>query len=593
MALNDESAAATAASAGAALRLAAIVGAVYAAFGIAWILLSDALVAAISTDPGWLVMVQRYKGLLYVGLTAIGLVVLVRAANLRLLRTDAARRSHELQARDLFERHPQPMWVCDSETGAFLRVNDAAVRDYGYTVEEFGRMTLADLRPAEDKLSPPPARQTSRDTTTARYRKKSGDVVHVQLTSHDVPSAGRSALMVMAVDITAQWRAARLLERQEAQFRQLHRSLGEVLWLASVDGRELRYVSPAFEPVFGRSCSAFERRPGLWLEMVHPDDRALAQASSDALARQGEASCEYRIVRPDGTLRWISDRKRAIVDDEGRVQMIGGIAEDITAAKERDAVLATTNAELERRVAARTAELERVNLELDAFTRTVAHDLKSPLTAIAGFSRLLQLRHGAALGADGAQMAAQIEHSALHMASLVNDLLALSRVSAVELQPREIDLAALARELIDEWRRNEPGRALQFEAPATLTALCDAGLARSLMSNLLGNAWKFTAKRADAQIRLTAEPSGAGITVRIDDNGAGFDSSRLDGMFKPFQRFHPASEFSGTGIGLVTCQRIVARHGGQTWVESNPGQGTRVSFTLPAQPGGVQAPATV
>lgn len=344
-----------------ALRLALGIGAAYAAFGVAWILLSDAAVSAVSTEPGWLELAQRYKGIFYVLITALGLVVLVRSGHLRLMRADRQASSSELRVQDLFMRHPQPMWLIDPHSLAFLKVNDAAIRHYGYSADEFGRMALADIRPPGD-ISDPHEQfswplQGSRDAGVARHRKKSGELIHAQITVHPVPYEGGTAVMAMAIDITRDMLNKQAMESQEQQFRQLHQSLGEVLWLASADGGNVLYVSPAIEPIYGISSDEFKRRPGLWRECVHPDDRALAAASSVRLKAEGRSSGEYRIVRPDGSVRWISDRKNLIVDEQGRTRMIGGIAEDITAIKDTEETLRHQAEELARR----NAELERFN----------------------------------------------------------------------------------------------------------------------------------------------------------------------------------------------------------------------------------------
>jgi PAS domain S-box-containing protein len=385
-------------------------------------------------------------------------------------------------------------------------------------------------------------------------------------------------------------RERQALERQEARFRQLHQSLAEVLWLSTPDGRQLLYLSPAFETLYGRPTRDFERDVSLWLDAVHPDDRPRARASHEQLATSGESRCEYRICRPDGSVRWVSDRKRTIVDADGRMAMIGGIAEDITARIERDVALATTQAELERRVAERTASLERVNAELDAFARTAAHDMKSPLNAIGGFSHLLRLQHAQALGADGQRMVAHIEQSTRLMAALVNDLLALSRVSTAPLERSEVDLAALGRELFDALHHQDPGRQVVFDAPPSLVLACDAGLVRSLLGNLIGNAWKYTGRSALGRIGLSVQTGREATVVRVADNGTGFDAGDGKKLFKPFHRFHAEADFTGTGIGLVTCQRIVHRHGGEIWVESTPGAGTSVQFTLAPAPPGSEPP---
>ncbi len=581
-------------------RFAIGIGLIYAVLGFGWILTSDALVHWVSADPGWLMAAQRYKGLLYVTATAVGLVLLVHMGYRRLLSATAAARSSELQVQDLFQRHPKPMWVYDAVTLAFLQVNDAAIRDYGYSESEFLSMTVDDIRPREDF----PAKDRTHGVPAGRehaagelrHRKKSDQIIIVQITTHSVPYGGTSAVMVMAIDITQQVLMAQALERHEAQLRQLHQSLGEVLWLASPDGSEVLYVSPAFEQVYGRPPADFLADPSIWLAMVHPDDLRDARASTDQLRSLGFSSCEYRVRRNDGSVRWISDRKRMIVDADGNATMIGGIAEDITAVRERDAARALTQAQLERMVDQRTAELERVNVELEAFTRTAAHDLKSPLNGIVGFSHLLQSRFGPALGADGARMAGHIEQSAKQMAALVNDLLALSRVNNVEIELRPVDLVPIARDILAEFALHEPTRSVLFDAPASLILHCDAGLTRSLLTNLLGNAWKFTGKSDPSRIRLAGTVTERGLVIEIEDNGAGFDAHHAENLFKPFQRYHSAKEFSGTGIGLATCHRIVQRHGGQIWIESAQGAGTTVRFVqsppaLERQPSGTQVAA--
>lgn len=256
------------------------------------------------------------------------------------------------------------------------------------------------------------------------------------------------------------------------------------------------------------------------------------------------------------------------------------MAIDVTAAKLHEAQRAANQLELERLVAERTVELVRVNAELDAFARTVAHDLKSPLVSMVGFTQILQKRYAAVLNEDGAKLTARIERSAKQMASLVNDLLSLSRVSTTVLNIVDVDLVPIAQDIIEELQHQEPHRKVCFEAPASLHVRADAGLVRPLLANLLGNAWKFTGKRDDAHVQLLVDAEGSDVIVRVQDNGVGFDARNTELLFKPFQRFHTLSEFSGTGIGLTTCQRIIARHHGRIWVKSTPGAGTSVFVTF-------------
>ncbi|WP_411880570.1 sensor histidine kinase [Polaromonas sp. YR568] len=571
------------------VRTALGIGVLYAVLGVVWIFGSDALVASISTDPQWTASAQRYKGIFYVLSTSLALIFLINAGYKRLFQAQARAESTELRMRDMFLQHPQPMWVYDKETLGFLAVNDAAIRYYGYSRDEFMRLTLKDIRPAEDVPGFLAARQNAmgghRDIGVVRHRKKTGEVVFVHLALHGVQFAGRQAAMVMALDVTAEVLSKRALERQEAQFRQLHQSLADGLWIANADGRTLLYVSPAVEHIYGHSPEALIANPDLWLEVVHPDDAGIAAASRHTLLAKGEASCEYRIRTPSGEVKWVSDRKRLIFDDERLVTMMGGILKDITANKERETLREASHLDLERQVAQRTSELQRVNAELDAFARTIAHDLRAPLTTVAGYTQLLKKRYASALGDEGARMMTRIDRSAKQMANLIDDLLALSRASTAQLNIRNVDLVPLAREILEELQDQAPERKVRFDAPESLRVQADLSLVRPLLANLLSNAWKFTGRREDASIRLFQDIAAPEAAICVQDNGVGFDTDGAGLIFQPFQRFHSASEFSGTGIGLTTCERIVSRHGGRIWLESTPGEGTSVFFTLAPKTG--------
>lgn len=342
-------------------RLALLVAAGYAAFGCAWILLSDAGVLLLSDDPAWVALAQRYKGLAFVALTAAALLAMVQAGGVRLLHAVQQGAHSALRVQDLFEQHPQPMWYYAPDTLAFLRVNLAAQRLYGYSQAEFLAMTVPDLRsPAERAGLAQQLQQRAPGFVAsgrARHRCRSGAWLDVQISAREAIFDGRPAVLVLAIDVSDQVAAQQALLRQEQQFRELHQSLAEVLWMLSPDGREVRYVSPAFEAVYGVPAAEFQRDPGLWLALVHPEDLAIAQASAATLVAQGSVECQYRIQRADGALRWISDRKKLVLDAQGQVTMIAGIAEDITERRLDQDMLRRRGEEL----AERYAELARFN----------------------------------------------------------------------------------------------------------------------------------------------------------------------------------------------------------------------------------------
>jgi signal transduction histidine kinase len=233
-----------------------------------------------------------------------------------------------------------------------------------------------------------------------------------------------------------------------------------------------------------------------------------------------------------------------------------------------------------RRIAERTAQLELANTELEAFSYSVSHDLRAPLRSIDGFSLALLEDCADKLEADGKKYLQNVRQSAQQMARLIDDLLALSRVTRTELRRERMDLTALARAVLSRLQRNEPERKVDVVVSDALMADGDPQLLSVALENLIGNAWKFTGKRSAARIELGAQMNGGRRAYFVRDNGAGFDMAYSDKLFGVFQRLHSATEFEGTGVGLATVQRIVRRHGGRIWAEGEVGRGATFFFTL-------------
>ncbi len=238
------------------------------------------------------------------------------------------------------------------------------------------------------------------------------------------------------------------------------------------------------------------------------------------------------------------------------------------------------NEELERRVEERTAELATVNQELEAFSYSVSHDLRAPLRAIDGFSKVLLDKYGGKLDEQAGHYLDRVRTGSQKMSRLIDDLLDLSRINRIALRKESISLAELGRGVVAELQDREPLRKVTIEIDDGLTACGDARLITIVLVNLLGNAWKYTAKRPEAQIAFGQENTGNETVFYIRDNGAGFDMAYAGKLFAPFQRLHQDSEFEGTGIGLATAQRIVSRHGGRIWVEAAVNEGATFFFTL-------------
>jgi light-regulated signal transduction histidine kinase (bacteriophytochrome) len=238
------------------------------------------------------------------------------------------------------------------------------------------------------------------------------------------------------------------------------------------------------------------------------------------------------------------------------------------------------------------AALQRANQELESFMSSVSHDLRSPLTTIAGQAGLLELSLGSHATDDLKRRVHRIHHSVRHMSELIEALLALSRISRQELRPEALDISALAQTTIDELRRQDPQREVSVTIQPHLNARGDRRLVTALLSHLLGNAWKFTSRTQAASIEIGAAKDGAEQAWFVRDNGAGFDMAYAAKLFKPFQRLHAPAEFTGAGIGLASAERIVERHGGRIWAQAQPNAGAVFFFTL-QKPAVVEEPVAV
>ena len=272
-----------------------------------------------------------------------------------------------------------------------------------------------------------------------------------------------------------------------------------------------------------------------------------------------------------------ADRVRA----EAAVKASLNILEDLSDAQ---AEIRTLNVELEARVEQRTAELVVANKNLEAFTYSVAHDLRSPLRALSGYSEALTEDYGDRLDETGRWYTERIQAATERMGALIDDLLNLSQVSRAEMSLGPVDLSTEVAAIAGELQTREPGRRVRFALQDGVWVNADRTLIRTVLQNLVENAWKYTAKRDDATIEFgTTAAEDARVCCYVRDNGAGFDPAYVAKLFQPFQRLHAVTEFPGTGIGLASVRRIIERHGGRVWAEGAVGRGATFYFTLDAK----------
>jgi light-regulated signal transduction histidine kinase (bacteriophytochrome) len=272
-----------------------------------------------------------------------------------------------------------------------------------------------------------------------------------------------------------------------------------------------------------------------------------------------------------------ADRLRA----EAAVKASLNILEDLSDAQ---AEIRTLNVELEARVEQRTAELVVANKNLEAFTYSVAHDLRSPLRTLSGYSEALREDYGDRLDETGRWYTERIQAATERMGALIDDLLNLSQVSRAEMSLGPVDLSTEVAAIAGELQTREPGRRVRFALQDGVWVNADRTLIRTVLQNLVENAWKYTAKRDDATIEFgTTAAEDARVCCYVRDNGAGFDPAFGGKLFQPFQRLHAVTEFPGTGIGLASVRRIIERHGGRVWAEGAVGRGATFYFTLDAK----------
>jgi PAS domain S-box-containing protein len=315
-------------------------------------------------------------------------------------------------------------------------------------------------------------------------------------------------------------------------------------------------------------------------EFAPPESRReLREAFARCVASREVQTLELHLQTQRGPLVWYASRMVPMLRD-GAVAAVMLISTDITAQRERETTLLRFNAELEERVADRTAELQASLRELEAFSYSVSHDLRAPLRAIDGFSKALVEDHAGALDAEGLHYLQRVRLAAQRMGQLIDDLLRLAQAMRGELSVGVVPLGAIAREVAADLRREQPEREVHFVIDERATAYGDPVLLRAALTNLLANAWKFSRQRQPATIEFGSEYRAEGRVFVVRDDGVGFDMAYAAKLFRPFERLH-ATEFEGTGIGLAIVQRIVSRHGGWIWAESAVDRGAAFYFNLP------------
>ena len=330
--------------------------------------------------------------------------------------------------------------------------------------------------------------------------------------------------------------------------------------------------NPSAARLYGYSADEIIGQP---MQTLCPPDRVGEIAEILGKLGRGErvAHFETERRRKDGSTFPVSVTVSPIYDECGKMVGASSIARDFT--EQRRIV-----SELNRRA----GELDRANQNLETFTYSVSHDLRAPLRAMSGFSEALLDEYKDVLGEIGQGYAERIQAAGEQMATLIDDLLRLSRVLRSEMHLETVDLGAEAARIAADLQRQGPERNVHFVIERPVQVRADHALIRTVMQNLLENAWKFTLRTDEAKIEFGTMPAdGAAVSCYVRDNGAGFDPAYVDQLFQPFRRLHSTGEFAGTGVGLASVRQIVERHGGRAWAQGAVGEGATFHFTLDAR----------
>jgi PAS domain S-box-containing protein len=514
-------------------------------------------------------------------------------------------RLSEERFRLAFENAPIGIDIFDHES-QFLKVNDAFCKMIGYSAEELTKVGFLDITHPEDvERSRKFAQQLLRGEARScklekRYITKTGETIWGRVSGAAILDRRGKILcgLGMIENITEQKLAEQAVRESEEQFRQMAENIQEVFWMTDNLMSQVLYVSPAFEQVWGRACSTAYENAASYADAIHPEDRERLADNFATLQKTGSFDAEYRIIRPDGSIRWIWDRSFPIRDSSGCIYRLAGIAQDITDRKEAEKRIRRLNEELEQRIAARTAQLAELNVTLQQsneelvrasrlkseFLASISHDLRTPLNAIRGFSDLLAEESCGPLNPKQRRFISHICGAAQHLLELVNDILDLSKIEAgrMELFLRDLSLTSAVEEVLAGIAPLAQVKQIRIENAVArdMEVYADHVRFKQILYNLLSNAVKFT--QEGGKVRIESQAEDDWVCVSVSDNGIGIALEEQGVIFQEFQLGIASgkAEQSGTGLGLAITKRLVEKHGGQIQVESEPGKGSRFSFRV-------------
>ena len=405
-----------------------------------------------------------------------------------------------------------------------------------------------------------------------KYLRLDGSTVDVEVTAVPFITQGERMYQVIIHDISERKRTEAALQEKTDELDRFFNVALDLLCIADTDGY-FRRLNPQWEVALGYSLQELEGRR--FLDLVHPDDLASTLTAIGELSNQNvviDFTNRYR--RKDGSYRWIEWRSYPVGN------LIYAAARDITERRQVEEKIRKLNDELELRVQERTAQLETANKELESFSYSVSHDLRAPLRAIDGYSRILVEDHASELSNEAVNLLENVSDNTQKMGRLIDDLLAFSRISNYSVDMQVVSMDNLVNQILTDLQFDLQNRNVEIELEHLPDCRGDSALLKQVWINLLSNAIKFTRDEEMARIQIGSEEMGGEQVYFVKDNGVGFDMRYADQIFGVFQRLQHNDRFEGTGVGLAIVQRIIHRHGGRIWVEAEPEVGASFYFTI-------------
>lgn len=508
------------------------------------------------------------------------------------MRTESALRSAEEKYRSIFENAIEGIFQT-SPDGRYISANPATARIFGYTSPEELMSTVKDIehqqyvdpQKREEFINLLKENGSVKNFDILVYRKD-GSTVMISINAMAVfdSNGGINYIEGTLEDITERKNAEKALRESETKYRRLHTSMTDAYVRVDMKGI-IEETNKAYQAMVDYSPEELLRLTYEDLTPVKWHQMESDIVNKQVLLRGHSDIYEKEYIRKDGTIFPVELRTFLIEDDNGRPTGMWAIVRDITERKQTERILREAHDELEKRVYKRTAELEEKNRELEAFTYSVSHDLRAPIRHITGFATLLQQREHDRLDPVSSHHLDNIRHSAMKMGTLIDDLLVLSRLGTQELGQQSVNLENLIMEIKNEISVDIEKREIDWKIGEFPEVIGDPNLLKQVLVNIMFNAVKFTSTREKAEIEIGVVQDNDMLreneaTVFVRDNGVGFDPQYKSKLFGVFQRLHKENEFSGTGIGLATAYRIIQRHGGRIWAESEPDKGATFYFTV-------------